>query len=311
MKKVKNYIAPDLAKKKLARYKYWSVKDENGITICSSEENNPDDKGFGEILDKIIEDNVDAEVQVKFGTSEQSSRQNAPFFIKVNEDIEWIEPEEDETVHVNGVPHRPDKRGNLNIQFAPPMHEEQPRIEKAEQVSWRDELEIQLSGIKQESKIKEERLMMEMHNKLQEQNLKFQEMLLNDRDARLTEREQAIAEAEAELEAKKKEIRDGVSAYVKEIPNALGGLVREFIKPKEIKESLGTTEPTPKKEAVHRNVSYDFEEEEEDEDFDEFDTDEEETKEPNQETEDHENIQSEAGDNSEERGGTTREVTSV
>ena len=109
MKKVKNYIAPDLAKKKLARYQFWSVKDENGIMICSVNENNPDGKTFSEVLDKIIEDNVDAEVQIKYGTNEQSARQNPPFFIKINEDIEWLDPEPEENITLNGVPHKVDK----------------------------------------------------------------------------------------------------------------------------------------------------------------------------------------------------------
>ena len=63
---------PDLAKKKVARYQYWTIKDENGITICSSDDNNPDNKSFAEVLDKIMVDKVDVEVQVKYGTSEQT-----------------------------------------------------------------------------------------------------------------------------------------------------------------------------------------------------------------------------------------------
>ena len=64
-KKVKNYIDASLAKTKIARYKYWSIKDESGVTICSSEENNPDNKSFSEVLDKINKDNVDAEIQIR------------------------------------------------------------------------------------------------------------------------------------------------------------------------------------------------------------------------------------------------------
>ena len=79
MKRVKNYITTDLAKKKIARYKFWSIKDENGITITSSDDDK-ETRSFSDILDKIISDNVDAEVQVKFGTNEQSSRQNNPLF---------------------------------------------------------------------------------------------------------------------------------------------------------------------------------------------------------------------------------------
>lgn len=314
MKKVKNYIAPELAKKKLARYKYWSLKDENGITVCSSEENNPDNKGFAEVLDQIIEDNVDAEVQVKFGTSEQSSRQNIPFFIKINDEIEWVEPEEPDQIKINGVPHRTDKNGNVNIQLSAMQEQEQrPRVEQAEQITWRDEMEIQLNGIKQESQIKEERLLMEMQNKLQEQHLKFQEMLLFDREARISEREQALAEAEALIEERKKEIREDVSAYVKEIPNALGGLVKSFIKSGGNKESLGSS--TAKPESVKRDVQYDFDDDEDDEEED-FDNQtrmafSEEEIDNEQNDKENENIQSEAGDNSEERGATARETPSV
>jgi penicillin-insensitive murein endopeptidase len=38
MKKTKNYIDPDLAKRKIARYRYWSIKDDNGITIVTAED---------------------------------------------------------------------------------------------------------------------------------------------------------------------------------------------------------------------------------------------------------------------------------
>ncbi len=67
MKKVKTYIDPDLAKKKIARYKYWSVKDETGVTICTSDENNPDNKSFADILKQVNKDNIDAEIQVRYG----------------------------------------------------------------------------------------------------------------------------------------------------------------------------------------------------------------------------------------------------
>ena len=134
MKKVKNYIDSELAKKKVARYRYWSIKDEQGITISTSEE---EGKSFSEVLDKIVSDNVDAEVQIKYGTNEQSSRNNPPLFIQINEKIEWVEPEE-EVVKINGVPHKPDRNGNVNIQFP------EIKTEKAEYIgTFKQEVEMQ------------------------------------------------------------------------------------------------------------------------------------------------------------------------
>jgi len=133
MKRTKNYIDTELAKKKVSRYKYWSVKDENGITISSSDEESEDNHNFSELLDRIIADNVDAEIQVKYGTNEASSRNNPPFFIKINESIEWVEPIE-ETVNINGQEHKVDKNGNVNINLSTPevVQSEYPNV-KTEQ----------------------------------------------------------------------------------------------------------------------------------------------------------------------------------
>lgn len=255
MKKVKNYIAADLAKKKIARYKYWSIKDETGITITSSEDAQ-DGRSFTELLDKIIADNVDAEIQVKFGTNEASSRQNAPIFIRINESIEWIEPEDDDTIKINGMPHKVDKNGNVNINFTPPINEP-PVIEANPMDSFRQEMELQLQGLKQENELQKKHFDSEIHNKLMEQNLKFKELMLSDREARIAEREQLLAQQEALLEEKQKEMSDDVKGYVKHIPKALGGLVKDWLKDTPKKETLGQTE---KQKTKPRNkVAFEFE----------------------------------------------------
>ncbi|MCB0396834.1 MAG: hypothetical protein KDD36_09285 [Flavobacteriales bacterium] len=252
-KRVKNYITADLAKKKIARYKYWSVKDENGITIASSDENNPDGKSFGEVLDKIIGDNVDAEVQVKYGMNEQSSRNNPPYFVKINEEIEWVEPaDDDETVKINGVPHKVDKHGNVNINLT--TQSNQPKVEHAEPVSTiRDELELQLKGLRQEYEVKEERLKLDLQNSMMEQSLKFKEMLLAERESRVAEREQAISQAEEELAEKQGEIRENLKGYLKEIPSALGGILKDLIRESREKKDKSLGEGRKEKKARKRS----------------------------------------------------------
>lgn len=253
MKKVKNYIAPDLAKKKIARYKYWNIKDESGISITSSEDIT-DGRSFGEVLDAIITDNVDAEVQVKFGTNEQSSRQNAPIFIRVNETIEWVEPEEDETIKINGVPHKMDKNGNVHINLSTPQPE--TSIVDSPNDMMRQEMEIQLEGLRKEGELKEQRYQADLHNKLAEQTLKFKEMMLSDREARITEREQTIAAQEALLEEKQAEMGDQLKGYVKLIPSTLGGVVTEWLKSNPFTKKatgLGATESKSKQKPVTRN----------------------------------------------------------
>jgi hypothetical protein len=253
MKKVKNYIASELAKKKIARYKYWNIKDESGISITSSEDIT-DGRSFGEVLDTIIADNVDAEVQVKFGTNEQSSRQNVPIFIRVNETIEWVEPEEDESIKINGVPHKVDKNGNVHINLNTPQVET-PTIETPNDII-RQEMEMQLEGLRKESELKEQRYQADLHNKLAEQTLKFKEMMLTDREARIAEREQDITTKEAILEEKQAEMSDQLKGYVKLIPSTLGGVVTEWLKgnPFGTKGTgLGTTENKPKRTPKPRN----------------------------------------------------------
>lgn len=257
MKKVKNYIEPDLAKKKITRYKYWSVKDEGGTTICSSDENNPDNKSFAEVLNKIVKDNVDAEVQIRYGTSDQSSRQNPPLFIKINEEIEWVEPEDDR-VSINGVPHKVDKNGNVNINFRSPAANE-PQAEKAIPIDTiRQELEIQLEGIRREHALKEEKWQIQMQNKLMEQTLKFREMMLAERESRLMEREQNITQQENHISQKKQEIQGDVKSYLKQVPSALGAIIKEFTTSK--KDGLGKSKEKPKKE--RKPADFTIEEEE-------------------------------------------------
>ncbi len=253
MKKIKNYIAPDLAKKKIARYKYWNIKDESGISITSSEDST-DGRSFGEVLDGIIADNVDAEVQVKFGTNEQSSRQNAPIFIRINETIEWVEPEEEETIKINGVPHKLDKNGNVNINLSTPQVET-PTIETHSDVI-RQEMELQLEGLRKEGELKEQRFQSELHNKLAEQTLKFKEMMLSDRETRIAEREQEILAKEAVLEEKEAEMSDQLKGYVKLIPSTLGGVLADWLKSKPLagkSSGLSGNETKAKSDAKSKN----------------------------------------------------------
>ena len=260
MKRVKNYITTDLAKKKIARYKFWSIKDENGITITSSDDDK-ETRSFSDILDKIISDNVDAEVQVKFGTNEQSSRQNNPLFIRINQDIEWIEPpeEEEESVKINGVPHKVDKNGNVNINFKAEAPEAIPVVETPSEIL-RQEMELQLQGIKRESELKEKRFQDEMHNKLAEQTLHFKELMLSERESRLSLREEALKEQLERIEEKRAEIEQSVKAYVRHIPSALGSLVKEWMKIKNPPSNLGKAD---KKEVKRNTVRYHIEDDDE------------------------------------------------
>lgn len=260
MKKVKNYIEPGLAKKKIARYKYWSIKDESGITICTSEENNPDKKSFAEVLRQIMKDNVDVEVQIRYGTSDQSSRQNPPLFIKINEQIEWVEPEE-ETVSINGIPHQVDKNGNVNINLTTPKVQEQPRVEKAVPIdTLRQEIDMRVHGLRREYEIKEEKWKIEMQNKLMEQTIKFRELMLVDREAQLSAREQKITEKENNLDEKQKEMQGDVVGYLKQVPRALGAIIKEFTKSDN--DSLGKTkEEKPK--PVRKPAEFTIEDDEE------------------------------------------------
>lgn len=287
MKKIKNYIESDLAKKKISRYKFWAIKDESGITIATSEDDSS--KSFGEHLDEIIELNVDAEVQIKFGVNEQSARQNNPIFVKINETIEWIEPE-DEEVKINGVPHKVDKNGNVNINLTTPEMPTPERVEFVQQDNI--DFEIQLKGIKQEFELRDEKREIEMQNKLYEQTLKFKEMLLSERESRIAEREQILAQQESELTDKEVELQGNIKGILKQVPSVLGGIIKEFISDPKT-SALGNVEeeeketPKPKKEKPQTKVEFTFEEEDEDLSEEEFDEgfEEEETEEQEETTE--------------------------
>jgi hypothetical protein len=261
MKKVKNYIQSDLAKKKITRYKYWSIKDENGITIVSSEDEG-EGQSFGDLLNRIIADNVDAEIQVKYGTNEQSSRQNPPLFIRINEEIEWVDPitDEPDTVTLNGVSHPVDKNGNVNINLATPTAE-QPKIENANVDYFRQEMEMQLNGLRQESALKEEKMKIDLQNKLFEQTLTFKEMMLKDREAKILEREQALAAQEVLMESKQNDIQTDLKGYLKQVPNVLGGLIKEFIKkdPKPIGNIEKEDKTNEKRSKKRKKVNFSIE----------------------------------------------------
>lgn len=263
MKKIKNYIESDLAKKKISRYKFWAVKDESGITIATSEDDSS--KSFGEHLDEIIELNVDAEVQIKFGVNEQSARQNTPIFVKINETIEWVEPE-DEEVKINGVPHKVDKNGNVNINLTTPEMPTQERVEFVQQENL--DFEVQLKGIKKEFELRDEKREIEMQNKLYEQTLKFKEMLLSERESRISEREQLLAQQESELSDKEVELQGNIKGIIKQVPSVLGGIIKEFISDPST-ASLGNVEEEENEEAPEKpvkpktKVEFSFEDEEE------------------------------------------------
>ncbi len=284
MRKVKNYIESDLAKRKITRYKYWSIKDENGITIVSSDDN-PEGKSFSELLDKIISDNVDVEVQVKYGTNEQSSRQNPPMFVRINQDIEWIDPveEDPEEVRINGVAHKVDKNGNVNINLATPIQSEsEPKVETANIDYFRQEMEMQLSGIRREHELKEEKMKVDLQNKLFEQTLTFKEMMLKDREAKILEKEQALAAQEALYEQRKQEIQSDLKGYLKQVPTVLGGLVKEFILKKDdlpVGEAK-KEEPKAEESKPRRKVNFTIEEEPADSKIEEVETEEIKTNEP-------------------------------
>ena len=292
MKKIKNYIESDLAKKKISRYKFWAIKDEGGITIATSEDDSS--KSFGEHLDEIIELNVDAEVQIKFGVNEQSARQNNPIFVKINETIEWVEPE-DEEVKINGVPHKVDKNGNVNINLTTPEMPTPERVEFVQQDNI--DFEIQLKGIKQEFELRDEKREIEMQNKLYEQTLKFKEMLLSERESRIAEREQILAQQESELTDKEVELQGNLKGILKQVPSVLGGIIKEFItEPKA--SALGNVDeenetPKPKKEKPQTKVEFSFEEEDEEEEFEEAFEDEETEEQESEESTETNNDQTE------------------
>jgi len=270
MKKLKNYIETELAKKKIARYKYWTIKDDNGITIVSSDDN-PENRSFNEVLDNIIADNVDAEVQVKYGTSDQSARQNPPLFIRINETIEWIEPETDEgdSVTINGVVHKVDKNGNVNINLTTPKPDA-PIVETANVDVFRQEMEMQLSGLRQEYELKEEKWKVEMANNMMQQTLKFKEMMLAERETRIADREQTLTQRESDLSDKESEIKEDVKGYLRQVPSALGGVIKEFIKSsvKPSESSLGDAK-REKKPVKRTKVKFDIEPETFESEYDE------------------------------------------
>jgi len=265
MKKVKNYIDAELAKKKIARYKYWSIKDENGITICSCDDNNDERVAFCDMLDKIILDNVDAEVQVKYGTSEQSSRHNPPFFIHINDTIEWIDPEPDDTVTINGVAHKVDRNGNVNINLAAPEVVAPQVLDPTFQIdTFRQEMDVQLQGIRREYELKEDKWNMNMQNKLMEQTIKFREMMLSERETRIAEKEQVLSSQQTQYDEREEEVQDDVRAYLRQVPTVLGGLIKELLVTQKENPLAGAKKP--KREPVKRNkAKFSFEKEEQEE----------------------------------------------
>ncbi len=256
MKKTKNYLLPELAKTKISRYRYWNIKDEHGITITSSDDVD-EDTTFDATLDNIINQNVDAEVQVRFGINEPSSRHNPPYFIRINQEVEWVDPEESETVSINGVSYPADKNGNVNINLKSPMADQanniqRPIIEQESAAQLRLEMDMQLQGLRREQELKDEkhqliqqlkderlqmtqelkdqRHSMEMQQALAQQKLEIKEMLLDQRETAIAEKEQNLAIKEQELDEKEEEITKDLKGYLKHVPNALGGVIKDFFK---------------------------------------------------------------------------------
>ena len=85
MSEEKYYITIERAKVQIPRYKFWTIRDQQGIIIYRSDE--VDDRSFSEMLDQVIKENVDPEISFKFGTTDNSARHNTPYFIKLNDDI--------------------------------------------------------------------------------------------------------------------------------------------------------------------------------------------------------------------------------
>lgn len=261
MKQVKKYLAPDVAKRKVSRFPFWAIKDENGVVICSASQNNPEKKSFDEILEQIIDEGIDAEIQVRYGSNEQSSRNNPPFFVKVNDEIEWVNPTQDEKVNLNGLPQKTDKNGNVNINLSTPSQEH-----PTSPPNWRDEMDFQLKGLRQEYELKNEQTKLEMQNKILEQTIQFKNMLLEQKENELKQREEDLDEREAEIEDRISEIQDNLKGYFKEIPSALAGLFRDFIKKDSDNETgLSGTEDEPKKKRTP--VKFRIRKEEEQEEY--------------------------------------------
>lgn len=267
MKKVKSYIDIELAKKKIARYSYWLIKDERGIIICTSDGENPDGKSFEEYLENITKDNIDAEVQIKYGNNELSARKNPPFFIKINEEIEWVEPEPEETVSINGVPHKLDRNGNVNINLTTPEKMIEPKTEVVQMDHIRTEMDLQLSGLRKEYELKEDKWRQDMHNQLMEQTLKFKEMMLAERETRITEKEQNLSYREQEVSQKEEDVKDKVKSVIKQTTPALGSLVMGMFSSltakKVVADNLGEVKKEQVKEKPKRTkVAFDIQEDE-------------------------------------------------
>ncbi len=260
--------SPDEAKKRVSRYKYWCIKDEKG-TVMFDSEGNDDGRTFDEYLDLILLQNIDKYVQVRCGTNSSSVKNNnTAMFILVKEDEStWIPPEE-QTVNINGTAHKVDSKGNVNINF-PKIEPLQPdRIESATIDVVSQKLELQLQGLRDEHSIKEQSMRLEMENKLALQNLEFQKMLLNQQQKELERREQECYDREQGIFEKEQETQNDLKGYIKHVPSALSGLVKDWMKDSKNEAELsGTEKPNtePKKrKKVQFEVNTDNSEENED-----------------------------------------------
>ena len=186
MKRIKNYISVDLAKRKVGRYKYWEIRDQDQGIIYRSDDV---DKSFEELLDEIVESNADHEVSVKFGTSDGAARHRSLLFIKINEDVDYVDPPQREVVTIGGVPYPIDQNGKVD--YKPPVSE----VQQAEHIplnGFREELQSQLGALQQQNEIDRKQSDFELQMKLEEQRMEFKSMLMDNEMKKLEERERNV-----------------------------------------------------------------------------------------------------------------------
>ena len=263
MKKVKNYITAEMAKKKISKYAFWSIRDQAGIVICDS--NREDNKkSFDELIDESFENQVDKEISIKYGTTDNSARHNPPTFIKITEDVEWIDPEPDAEVSINGVPHKLDKNGNVNIN----LKSDNPTIEQIPTDYLREEFDVKLAGLRQESENKEQQIRMEMQNQNELQTIRFREMMVEEKEASILEREQQLEEREEIMKHREDEMAETLTGYMSVGTKALGGLITKWISGNKSEGLGGTKNEEQQKQPPREETKFDFTIREEDEEGD-------------------------------------------
>ena len=84
---------------------------------------------------------------------------------------------------------------------------------------------------------------------------------MSERENRLNEREHTLVLAEQSLDEKQREIQDDVKGYLKVIPSALGGMVKDWIKDsaKSPGSGLGSTDKEQEKPRKRSKVKFSIE----------------------------------------------------